>query len=318
MEKNGNNDLEKPEGNKIPGFDSFLNEFNVHLSDVITKVFNKSDRPFVIVRNDKIEYVNDTFVKLVNEKSSSDVLGKKFLDFIAEEDWQSLAENIGEMLVSGKMLTINIKVGKNRFYKMNFEAIYLEHQTSFMFVMVGERTLNKANFKSGFYDEITGLPNFYLLEDRLGVAINNENHKDFRQLKNRIVLIGIKIENMQEFKDAKLEEFALRKIASKLVLSLRKTYTITRGLKYHFWILIPDLSLQDDIVAEARQIKDILDEPMYGEFVDYNVKTSVGASVYPDKATSAKRLLEQVIEAISKAHMDEAKEVVFFEGYDSF
>lgn len=56
----------------------FLDETDVRLRDMVNKVFRRSDRPFVIVRDDRIEYANRTFLNLLDIKSETDILKEKF------------------------------------------------------------------------------------------------------------------------------------------------------------------------------------------------------------------------------------------------
>ena len=73
---------------------------------MVNKVFRRSDRPFVIVRDDRIEYANRTFLNLLDIKSETDILKEKFLKLVAREDWEFLAENIGEMLINNEAMEI--------------------------------------------------------------------------------------------------------------------------------------------------------------------------------------------------------------------
>ncbi len=287
-----------PQESKIKGF---WEDIDIKLSDAVNKIFNKSDRPFVVVRDNKIEYANSTFIKLLGLKSENDVLKEEFLSFVSKEDWNVLTENIAEMLTAGKVVAINMKVGTNRFHRIKFEAIYVNDAKLFSFVLVGERLVNKVNLISGLYDKVTGLPSFYLLEDRIQVAVNNENHRDFRLTKNKIALIGINIDNISEFKKDNLDDFVLRKAAAKLVMSLKKNYTVARGLKYHFWILILEANNRKELEAELVKIQALMAEPIQDDFSEHVLTASIGWSCFPDKAASAKKLLEQAVAAVNEA-----------------
>ena len=51
----------------------FIEDADVHLKDIINKVFKNSERSFVIVRDDKIEYANKTFLKILGVAGEDDV-----------------------------------------------------------------------------------------------------------------------------------------------------------------------------------------------------------------------------------------------------
>lgn len=290
----------------------FIEDADVHLKDIIDKIFKNSDRSFVIVRDDKIEYANKTFLKILGVAGEDDVLKKNFLKFVVKEDWNLLAENIGEMLTNDKSLMVRLKLADNKVQRMNFDAIYLPDNQHFTFILVGSKIVTKINLVSGLYDDLTGLPNFYLLEDRVQMAVNAENYKDIRQKKNMIGLIGVSIDNMKAFKSLGIDDFILRKLAERLILSLKKTFTVATGLKYQFWILLPNIDNLENFDVEIKRVKAALDEPVADNFTEHHIDASIGVSIFPDPATSAKKLIEQAILSIQKAQHDGGKRVVIF------
>ena len=290
----------------------FIEETDVHLKDIINKVFRNSERSFVIVRDDKIEYANKTFLKVLGVAGEEDVLKKNFLKFVVKEDWNMLAENIGEMLTNDKNLMVRLRLADNRVQRMNFEAVYLPDNQHFTFILIGNKIMTKANLVSGLYDDLTGLPNFYLLEDRVQMAVNAENYKDVRQKKNMIALAGVSIDNLKAFKNMGIDDLILRKLSERLVLSLKKAFTVASGLKYQFWILIPNVDNLENLDVEIKRIKAAFDEPVADNFTEHRLDASIGVSIFPDPATSAKKLIEQVILSIQKAQRDGGRCVVVF------
>ena len=290
----------------------FIEEADVHLKDIINKIFRNSERSYVIVRDDKIEYVNKAFLKVIGATSEDDVLKKNFLKFVVKEDWNLLAENIGEMLTNDKNLMVRLRLVDNRVQRMNFEAVYLPDNQHFTFILIGGKIMTKANLVSGLYDDLTGLPNFYLLEDRIQMAINAENYKDIRQKKNMIALAGVSIDNMKTFKNMGIDDLILRKLSERLVLSLKKTFTVASGLKYQFWVLIPHVDNMENLDVEIKRIKAVFDEPVADNFTEHHLEASIGVSIFPNPATSAKKLVEQAILSIQKAQYDGGRRVVVF------
>ena len=290
----------------------FIEETDVHLKDIINKVFRNSERSFVIVRDDKIEYANKTFLKVLGVAGEEDVLKKNFLKFVVKEDWNMLAENIGEMLTNDKNLMVRLRLADNRVQRMNFEAVYLPDNQHLTFILIGNKIMTKANLVSGLYDDLTGLPNFYLLEDRVQMAVNAENYKDVRQKKNMIALAGVSIDNLKAFKNMGIDDLILRKLSERLVLSLKKAFTVASGLKYQFWILIPNVDNLENLDVEIKRIKAAFDEPVADNFTEHRLDASIGVSIFPDPATSAKKLIEQVILSIQKAQRDGGRRVVVF------
>lgn len=269
-------------------------------ADTIIKVFEASDRPFFLIRDDKIVYINKTALAILELQSNEGVTGSSFWNFVDKNDWKLLAENIGGMLTEDKEVNVRLKTDKGRIYRVKLHALYLDDEQHFSFVLVGDRKI-KYNPGAGLYDAVTGLPNFYLFEDRVQIAVNNEKYKDVRQRKNLMAILGVSIDNMDELKEVNMVDFVLKKLASKLVFRLKKTYTIARGLKFQFWFLINDFNNEHDLEVEIEKIKAIFDEPVAGNYMEYNISTSLGYSIYPTNAKTSNKLIELAIDAIRTA-----------------
>lgn len=290
----------------------FLSEIDVSLSDIINKVIQNSSRPFVIIRDDKIEYVNQTFLKLMDLSSEIGVVKEKFLKFVVKEDWNLLAENVGEMLTNNKNLFIRLQTDDGKIIKTNFDAIYLPDNQHFSFILAGENIAEKKVAVSGLYDDLTGLPNFYLFEDRVQMAVNNENYKDARLNKNVLAVVGIAIDNLVAFKKIGMHKLVLKKLSERLALSLKKTYSVSAGLKYQFWVLITDVTSKENLDIELQKIRALFAEPVADNFTQHEILTSIGVSIFPEPATSAKKLIEQSIMSIKKAQKEGGDKMVLF------
>ncbi len=290
--------------------DDFIKEADVRLDDVIKKFFSSSERPIVIVSDDKIEYANETMQKIL-EAGENEVVGQNFFSFVAEEDWNRLAENIGVMLTDGKKVNADLKSKTGKLYNVGLEAIYLPDARRFSFILIGqdrfdagadiqERATEKP-MALNLYDEVTGLPSFYLFEDRVQMAINYENYKDSRLRKNMVAVIAVSIDNIFVLRQQGVADFVLKKLASKLVLSLKKNYTVARGMAYEFWIMMNDISSMGDLDLEMRKLNAIFMEGVSDNITEHNVNSSIGVSIFPTVAKSAKKLLEQTIKATKKS-----------------
>ena len=275
----------------------FLDETDVRLRDMVNKVFRRSDRPFVIVRDDRIEYANRTFLNLLDIKSETDILKEKFLKLVAREDWEFLAENIGEMLINNEAMEIRLVTAGHKILKVKFDAMYLSDNQHFTFILIGERIIPKTVTAMGMYVQ---------------VAVNYENYKDIRQRKNMIAVIGIGIDNFPALKTIGMHELVLKKLAEKLMLSLRKTYTVASGLKYQFWILLPDVMDEESLKLELQKIQKIFEEPVADNFTEHDISASIGVSVFPEPGSSAKKLIEQTILSIQKAQKEGGRRMQIF------
>ncbi len=288
----------------------FWQELDVNLKDIVNLLMDSSERPIIIVSDDKLQYLNPVALGILELLSYKSVIDTPFLTYVDRSDWNSLTTNIGEMLTSAKKQKIRLRSSKGKLSNIEFQAIYLPDSKHFSFILVGEhQNKTSSNFNS-LYDDLTGLPNFFLFEDRVQMAINNENHKDSRSHKNIIAVIGINIDNIETFRKLHLEDFIVKKMANTLVLSLNKAYTISKGLKYHFWIMMPNLSSFQELDRELLKLMAIFRDGVSDNFNNHELLVSVGVSTFPNPARSAKKIMEQSLEALKEAQTDTQKSSV--------
>lgn len=287
--------------------EDFMENAEVRLRDLIDKFWADSVRPVIIICDDKVKYVNQVVRDMLNVSDDA-IVGHNFLDFVKRDDWNLLAENIGVMLTDAKKVSIHLQTSDNQVMEVVLEAMYIPDDNHFAFVLIGNQMrketephqMGGANMVS-LYDQVTGLPSFYLFEDRVRVAVNQEAYKDVPAQKNMIAVMAISIDNMFSLKQLGMAEFVLKKIASKLVFSLKKNYTVARGIKSQFWILMSDLQDVSDLDVELHKIKAILDEGVEDNLAHHEVNSSIGVSVFPVVARSGKKLIDQAIVAVKNA-----------------
>ncbi len=291
----------------------FWYNLDVKLGDLINPLINDSERPMVLVSDDRIAYCNQAIMQALDIKNSKLAVGEPFLAFVDKEDWMVLTTNIGEMLTSSKKMRIRMRTAKGKIVPLEFQAIYLPDSSHFSFILVSTH-LSKASrpFFNNLYDDLTGLPNFFLFEDRVQTAVNNENYKDARLPKDLIAVLAVNIENMENFRKLHLEEFVLKKMAGTLVLSLKKNYTVARGLKYSLWILMPDLANGYELDLELKKLRSIFNEGVSDNFTTHELVVKLGVSVFPNPARSSKKLIEQAIFALKKAQEQEGSVTELF------
>lgn len=308
--------LEKKEKNKSQLRKKVVGDWrqlDVNLSDIVNLVLATSERPVFMIRDDNLVYLNQTAMQLLDIRADKDVIGDKFFNLVVQDDWNPLAENIGEMLTNAKSLRIRLRATTGKIVPMRFQAIYLSEIEHFSFILLGEHA--RKEVKPAFntlYDDLTGLPNFFLFEDRTQVAVAMENAKENARDQQMIVVAAISIDNIESFRKMHIEELVIKKTANNLVLNLSKKATVALGLKYNFWIMLPGLKNMAEVNHEIRHIAEILNDGVSDNFTRHELLFSVGVSAFPRPGHSAKKVIEQVIAAIKKAQGSPKSTVEFF------
>ena len=288
-------------------------QLDVNLSDIINMFIATSERPTFMIRDDKLVYLNQAAMQLLDVGADNGIVGDDFLNLVIKEDWTLLAENIGEMLTNAKSLRIRLKSLGGMIKSVNFQAIYLSEIEHFSFILLGEhiRKQTKPSFNN-LYDDVTGLPNFFLFEDRVQVAVLQENAKENARDQNLIAVVAISIDNMESFRKMHIEELIIKRMANNLVLNLPKSATVALGLKYNFWILLPSLKNKAEVNHFVRKVAEVLNEGVSDNFTRHELLFSIGVSIYPNLAHSAKKVIEQAISAVKSAQNSHRNSIEFF------
>lgn len=288
----------------------FPYKMDIQLSEVVGKIFDTSHNFFIIVRDDKVLYANKSFLDVIDAEDAKAIYNEKFFKFIIKEDWNVLAKNIGEMLIENLSVNVRISSLNGRIIPVQFKAVYLPDNRHFTFILMGQRFYGKDEAHGLLYDNVTGLPNYYLFEDRLQVAVNLENYSKSESRKNIGVAV-ISIDNLQTFIQNGRQNVILRKMAEKLVFALNKRYTIAVGQKYQFWIMMPDIENEKALKEEARNIAEIFDDTVKDGTDELDTITSIGVSMFPTPSNSAYKLMDNAIRAVIKAKSEGGNKVVF-------
>lgn len=147
-----------------------------------------------------------------------------------------------------------------------------------------EKVYNLAHF-----DHLTGLPNRYLLGDRLDEAL-----KRAKRSKREISVMFMDLDGFKKINDTlghAAGDEALKQVADRLKNSIRNTDTVARVGGDEFVVLLEELHALDETKAVAEKILQALADPLEIEGEDFSVGASIGIGIYPEHADNATSLL---------------------------
>ncbi len=276
-------------------------KMDVNLGEMVKNVFETSERLIFIVCDDNVIYLNKKARALLGIDGFQSSSEGSFFNFVDPQDWNVLADNIGGMLMEQKKLNIRLKTLQQNVFPLTLSAVYLPDTSHFSFILIGS-SQQKAEkvVVNPLYDISTGLPNFFLFEDRLQVAVNMEKDKQQAEV-NRLAVVALSVDNVDVFRNMQLEDALYKKLAYQLALALDKKCTVARGLKYPFWFLLPMGKDGNSLNDSVSRIKSVLDAGISDNFNKYDVAYSLGATVFPVSAPSAKKLVQLTIQAVEQA-----------------
>lgn len=157
----------------------------------------------------------------------------------------------------------------------------------------------EAIWRQANFDDLTGLPNRKLLEDRLKRSIAQAHRRH-----TTVALLFIDLDRFKpvndEFGHAAGDEL-LRQVARRLEHSLRDEDTVARLGGDEFVAVLPDLSVAEAPARTAEKLVAVLSEPFrLGEhFVE--ISCSIGVALFPKNADNADALIAQADAAMYAA-----------------
>ena len=149
------------------------------------------------------------------------------------------------------------------------------------------------------YDVLTGLPNRFLMQDRLTQVIANAHRNRLRVALMHIDLDRFKVVN--ETLGHYVGDALLKQAAERIRKAIRDADTVARVGGDEFTLVFPNVTSLQNLSAAAEVVLDELARAFPGDGQDLFVSASVGISLYPDDAGSVDELIKHADGAMSSA-----------------
>ncbi|MCB9942531.1 MAG: diguanylate cyclase [Geminicoccaceae bacterium] len=166
------------------------------------------------------------------------------------------------------------------------------------FALARESGLGRLGYLCHF-DELTGLANRTLLNDRFARALAASRRHHTRTAVIVVDLNGFKTINDTHGHAA--GDRVLKAIAERLGRCLRETDTVSRIGGDEFVLLVENLRQTDDVVVVAVKALEMIRQPVYYRGCSIDVSAALGVSIYPDDAGDPPELLRLADTAMYRA-----------------
>jgi diguanylate cyclase (GGDEF)-like protein len=157
-------------------------------------------------------------------------------------------------------------------------------------IAVKHRQLTDKLSYQAQHDALTGLPNRFLLEDRLQQAIAYANRHE-----SQLAVLIIDLDGFKYINDTvghQCGDQLLIEVARRLRSVTRRTDTLARIGGDEFCLVLSDLHRAGDSFQVAHTCLDILRKPFLIAEREYSISASIGASFYPEHGAEPE-LLQQ-------------------------
>jgi diguanylate cyclase (GGDEF)-like protein len=161
------------------------------------------------------------------------------------------------------------------------------------------RLLERARHQAT-HDELTGLPNRPMLEDRANQALAGGRRRHLRP--TGLLFIDLdRFKNVNDTLGHHAGDDLIRQVAERLAGQLRAVDTLARLGGDEFVALLPDLDGEADAVAVAERLIHTLDAPFHVAGTDVFVSCSIGIAVAAGGGTDYTTLLQHADAAMYEA-----------------
>ncbi len=262
-----------------------------------------------------VPWASDTF-RLVTGYEAADLEASGFTRFVHEEDRERFAERLAAFRTQERRVdqyrvvtqggavawVEDFAVRRWRSEEAGVTAIYGVAQD----VTLAKRGASEM-WRLAHVDPLTGLPNHYLLEDRVHQAqlLSKRNGQ-------HLALAILDLDHFrfvnQTFSRKRGDRLVLE-LSRRLKRSLRRTDTLARWGGDSFALLFADLPHRFAVLAALRKVLAAVEEPFAEDSLSIQLAASVGVDVSPDPAgrggdtrpRSAAAMIERASEALRRA-----------------
>ena len=160
------------------------------------------------------------------------------------------------------------------------------------------------------HDDLTGLPNRALLNDRINAELAHA-----RRQQSMMALLFLDLDRFKVINDSlghAVGDQLLRVISRRLRNCVREEDTVARLGGDEFLILLPRISSSSDAGRVGRKIIDALIEPVTCNGNELSITTSIGISIYPFDSTDAETLVKNADISMYRAKELGRNKVVYY------
>ncbi|MBT0665298.1 EAL domain-containing protein [Geobacter pelophilus] len=243
---------------------------------------------------------NPAFCLLVGQ-SLQDLVGTSAFTFI-NGDKSSIDETIERAKHEKRELSLIHRDGTKLVSEISITSIPTETGTAdcYMFHDISmQRRFQDELLHQATHDQLTGLPNRSLLNDRMVQAITGARRRG-----DLVALLLIDLDHFKVVNDTMghaTGDMLLKSVANRLLSFVRSSDTLARFGGDEFVILLTCISNMSDIITVAENFSGLLAIPFVIQDRDYFMTASVGIAVFPDDGDSIDVLVKKADTAMYNA-----------------
>jgi len=169
-----------------------------------------------------------------------------------------------------------------------------------LFSDISERKQTEETMRYlAYHDLLTGLPNPFVFNDRLAVALLQAERNQ-----QNLAVMSLDLDYFKDVNDTlghQVGDQLLRHVGRRLRNLLRKSDTVARLGGDEFMLLMPVIARVEDAGAVAKKILEAFRKPFAFDSHEINITTSVGIAIYPNDGKDAGTIIRNADAAMYRA-----------------
>lgn len=153
-----------------------------------------------------------------------------------------------------------------------------------------------------FFDDLTGVANRRLFQDRLEQAIANAQRHQ-----HRLAVLFLDLDMFKRINDSLghvVGDEVLKVVAGRLAHTVREGDSVARLGGDEFTVMVPEIESMEGLMVLAQRINEAISEPISIGSHELYISTSIGISIYPDDGMSSEDLIKNADAAMYRVKAD--------------
>lgn len=266
----------------------------------------------MVVKKEKIEYINESGWKLLGASNREEILGQSPMKFAPREIFTMIQHELG-VRHSAKNLRLEFPLKKlnGDLIEVEITAAPIQYGGKFSVQVVGrdisERKKAENLIKTmAYYDTLTGLPNRNKFRQYLNELLGLKKEK-------RLAVLFLDLDRFKIINDTKghtIGDLVLQKVANRLEIAVSNNGLVCRQGGDEFLILLVDADkekakeIAGRILAEMAKPFTVMNQEFY-------LTPSIGISLHPLNGTDEETLIKNADTAMYKAK-ERGNHIVFY------
>lgn len=223
---------------------------------------------------------------------------------------QGAPQGVEDALEQTEIIEEKVQVAAEKLSEVNLalkQEVRERHVLEFRLAAVTERA--EASRNAAFHDQLTGLPNRALFNDRLDHGLAQAKRHE-----RSLAVMFIDLDDFKQVNDTfghEAGDEVLKTIATRLAASAREDDTVSRLGGDEFLYLLTEVENGQNLALIAEKINASIQIPcavtVDGGTVHTRISASIGVAVYPKDGNTAQALLRSADKAMYQAKADKPR-----------